>query len=176
MNIEELKKINTPAAARIVAAIEDWQPEAPTTPTPTTVFEQLRGIIKQNPGITGADIRRVVLEQNPDLSLGAVPATLTQLYKAGAVARKPAMVDGSGRKTYAYTVVEGWADDRRRRAGARKKSEVKRAPKKDIFTKAVTQAAVTGVILGITVRGVTHNFSLQEAASLYEQLHQVFAR
>jgi hypothetical protein len=156
--------------------------------------EHLRDIIRRHPGITGIDIRKVAAQENPNLCESSVPATLAQLYQMGVVSRR------NFHNTFEYFSVEG--EPYRKPKTPVKRGPVKKPkPKKaapvpptqppgihsllpaqpPVVAPTPTPAPVqkrttASILLTIRVGDSLFDVTPQEAHTLYEQLHVMFAR
>lgn len=143
--------------------------------------ERIANIIKQKPGITGTEIRNLVLSKEPDMYPGNVSATLKALFDRKMVVRIP-VKSNSNRSSFAYSWVESPPVRKRKRRRVKAKDSgittllpQVAAPVENLIP--VTPApAPLALGSGITINVGSYVLSLREAHTLYEQLAELFGK
>lgn len=149
--------------------------------------------IKDNPGITGKELRAYVTQGFPNTPISYVPALLKGFYDGNYVSRVsvPPLAGNRGGGTYAYTFIS--EDERKRmpkrekvKAYTKKKAKAKpvHAPKEDKGISAlvpVERKTTRPLEVGPTTLHITistslgaYSMKLEEAKFIYQQLNQIF--
>jgi hypothetical protein len=192
--------MNTIMEDKIKKAFEEWkQTEQPKE----TVMEALSNNrklsnvlmdkIKDNPGITGKELRAYITQGFPNTPISYVPALLKGFYDGNFVSRVaiPPSDGSMGRSTYAYTAIpEGERKKMPKRekvkAYTKKKTKAKpvHVPKEDKGISAlvpVERKATRPLEVGPTTLHITistslgaYSMKLEEAKFIYQQLNQIF--
>jgi len=161
-----------------------------------TLSQQLLAYITAHPGVTGAELRRVVKERSPGTPVSYVPAVLKGLYDSHYVSRQEKPNDDGqlGRSTFAYYVLSDAERD-----AARNRPKIKTPPKYtkkkktsvevvDRPTKGITslvpakrhamhalEVGPATVAISIAMQnGATYSMNLNDARFVYAQLNQIF--
>jgi hypothetical protein len=147
--------------------------------------------IKDNPGITGKELRTYVAQGFPSTPISYVPALLKGFYDSNFVSRVPvAPLAGSrGGGTYAYTFIPEnirakMPKREKVKAYTKKKTKAVHAPKEDkgisalvpIERKPVHPLDIGPATLHITISTSqgAYSMKLEEAKFIYTQLNQIF--
>lgn len=177
---------------------QEQKPEQAPSSGKYRLTDHLRDIIRRYPGITGVDIRKVATQENPSVCASSVPATLAQLYQMGVVSRRDT------HNTFEYFSVEGEPYRKPKtpvkRGPVRKLKPKKAAPVPPTQPPGihsllpvqppvvaptpvpaptpapVQKRATASILLTIRVGDSLFDVTPQEAHTLYEQLHVMFAR
>ena len=191
--------MNTIMEEKIKQAFQEWkQTEQPKETVVETLSNNrklsnvLLDKIKDNPGITGKELRAYITQGFPNTPVSYVPALLKGFYDANFVSRIEVAPDGEkGRTTYSYTAIP--EDERKRlpkrekvKAYTKKKIKAKpvHAPKEDKGISAlvpVERKATRPLEVGPTTLHITistslgaYSMKLEEAKFIYQQLNQIF--
>lgn len=190
--------MNTIMEEKIKKAFEEWkQTEQPKE----TVMEALSNNrklsnvlmdkIRDNPGITGKELRAYITQGFPNTPISYVPALLKGFYDNNFVNREvvPPSEGSMGRGTYAYTAipenVRAKMPKREKvKAYTKKKTKAVHAPKEDKGISAlvpVERKATRPLEVGPTTLHITistslgaYSMKLEEAKFIYQQLNQIF--
>ena len=190
--------MNTIMEEKIKKAFEEWkQTEQPKEKVMEALSNNrklsnvLMDKIKDNPGITGKELRAYITQGFPSTPVSYVPALLKGFYDNNFVSREvvPPSEGSMGRGTYAYTAIpEG---DRAKmpkrekvKAYTKKKTKAVHAPKEDKGISAlvpVERKATRPLEVGPTTLHITistslgaYSMKLEEAKFIYQQLNQIF--
>lgn len=193
--------MNTIMEDKIKKAFEEWkQTEQPKEKVMSEALSNNRKLsnvlmdkIKDNPGITGKELRAYITQGFPNTPISYVPALLKGFYDGNFVSRVaiPPSDGSMGRSTYAYTAI---AEDERKRmpkrekakAYTKKKAKAKpvHAPKEDKGISAlvpVERKTTRPLEVGPTTLHITistslgaYSMKLEEAKFIYQQLNQIF--
>lgn len=194
--------MNTVMEEKIKQAFQEWkeQPKQEESDMKQmnkqqTLSNMLLQEIESNPGVTGKQLRVYISEQNPEMPPSYVPATLKGLYDKHFVSRiaVPSEDGNRSRATYAYTKTsdkdrEALAKFPKSKPKFKKVKKVKvsapiNRPNAGINTLipvervATNPLAVGATTLYITIRtgeDASYSLRLDEAKSIYQQLHQIF--
>ena len=193
--------MNTIMEDKIKKAFEEWkQTEQPKEKVMSETLSNNRKLsnvlmdkIKDNPGITGKELRAYITQGFPNTPISYVPALLKGFYDGNFVSRVaiPPSDGSMGRSTYAYTAI---SEDERAtmpkrekvKAYTKKKTKAKpvHAPKEDKGISAlvpVERKATRPLEVGPTTLHITistslgaYSMKLEEAKFIYQQLNQIF--
>ena len=152
--------------------------------------EQLLAYIQAHPGVTGAELRKVVREKSPTTPITYVPAVLKGLFDAHFVRReeRPNPDGKYGRNTFAYyTLTAAEREVARERARLNPKQKTKKAksktkdegitalvPAKRHAMRPLDVGATTVSIAIATSDGTTYSLNINDAKFIYTQLNQIF--
>lgn len=192
--------MNTIMEDKIKKAFEEWKNQDHSTESKVmqtskskTLSEQLMAYIQVHPGVTGAELRRVVKEKLPATPITYVPAILKGLFDAHFVRReeRPASETG-GHSTFAYyALTDEERDAARAQAVPKKRKYTKRkaekakpektdegitalVPVKRHATHALDVGPTTISISIQTGNGVSYSLNINDAKFIYTQLNQIF--
>jgi len=149
--------------------------------------KQLMAYIEAHPGVTGKQLRAIVIERSPETPVSYVPALLKGMFDKKVIRREPVGGDGMGRPTFAYYKLS----DEEREAQLKpvkktKKPKARVKPESKGITTLVLDApkrhavhplevgATTVSISIATADGTTYSLPLGEAKVIYTQLNQIF--
>jgi hypothetical protein len=189
--------MNTIMEEKIKQAFQEWKqtdkPKEQEMSNNRKLSNVLMDKIKDNPGITGKELRAYVTQGFPDTPISYVPALLKGFYDSNFVSREvvPPSEGSMGRGTYAYTAipenVRAKMPKREKvKAYTKKKTKTKavHAPKEDkgisalvpVERKATRPLEVGPTTLHITISTSLGAYSMQldEAKFIYTQLNQIF--
>lgn len=181
--------MNTIMEEKIKQAFQEWkQTEQPKeTIVETSKNKQLSSVlldkIKDNPGITGKQLRSFIAMEHPSTPVTYVPALLKGFFDKNVVRRTEADSDASmGRATFAYTFVP--ENERVKKSRKVKATKAKAVHKEDkgITTlipaerKPVHPLDIGPATLHITISTSqgAYSMKLEEAKFIYTQLNQIF--
>ena len=190
--------MNTIMEDKIKKAFEEWkqteQPKEKVMNEDVSNNRKLSNVlmdkIKDNPGITGKELRAYITQGFPNTPVSYVPALLKGFYDANFVSRIEVAPDGEkGRTTYSYTAIP--EDERKRlpkrekvKAYTKKKAKPVHAPKEDKGISAlvpVERKTTRPLEVGPTTLHITistslgaYSMKLEEAKFIYQQLNQIF--
>ena len=193
--------MNTIMEEKIKQAFQEWKQTEQPKETDMSKNRQLSNVlldkIKDNPGITGKELRVYIAQGFPETPISYVPALLKGFYDNNVVNREgvPPDAGSMGRSTFAYTFIP-----EKERAKMPKREKVKAYTKKK--TKAHTKAkpvhedkgisalipaertervATSPLAVGATTLHITistsdtaYTLRLEEAKFIYQQLNQIF--
>jgi hypothetical protein len=190
---------------KIKQAFEEWKKQDHSTEstamkvsTNKGLSDQLMAYIQTQPGITGAELRKIVKEKFPQTPSSYVPAILKGLFDAHFVGREERpKTDGFGRSTFAYFALTS-----AEREVAREKARLnpiqpkpkytkKKAERVEVVTKpakgitalvpakrhathALDVGPTTVTISIATSTGVSYSLNINDAKFIYTQLNQIF--
>lgn len=193
---------------KIKKAFDEWknsepqpQPQQPkesnmevkTEAKTASLARQLITYIEANPGVTGKELRRVVVTRSPETPVSYVPALLKGMFDKKMIRREPvlgAKEGGIGRPTFAYYKLSD--EERSKLIGKKRKTKIKVIkPKADeTKSKGITtlvldapkhhathplHVGTTTVSISIaTADGTTYSLPLSDAKAIYKQLNQIF--
>jgi hypothetical protein len=181
---------------KIKQAFQEWkqadQPKEKEMSDNRRLTNVLLDKIKDNPGITGKELRAYIVQGFPDTPSSYVPALLKGFYDNNIASRIEVPRNGvMGRTTFAYTFIP--ESERRKmpkrekvKAYTKKKTKAKvvAAPKEDkgITTLITTERKPTRPLeVGPTTLHITistslgaYSMKLDEAKFIYSQLNQIF--
>ena len=190
--------MNTIMEEKIKQAFQEWkqteQPKETIVDTTSTqsvnsrLSNTLLEKIKDNPGITGKQLRSFVAMKFPNIPVTYVPALLKGFFDKNIVRRTMVEPDGNmGRTTFAYTFVpegERVKITKKPKAAKKVKVKVKAVHKEDkgITTlipaerKPVHPLDIGPATLHITISTSqgAYSMKLEEAKFIYTQLNQIF--
>jgi hypothetical protein len=183
--------MNTIMEEKIKQAFQEWKQTDKPKENEMSRNRQLSNVlidkIKDNPGITGKELRVYVTQGFPNTPISYVPALLKGFYDKNVVSREvvPASGGAKGRGTFAYTFVP--PNERAKitkKAKAAKKVKAKPVHKEDkgITTlipaerKPVRPLDIGPATLHITISTSqgAYSMKLEEAKFIYTQLNQIF--
>ncbi len=183
--------MNTIMEEKIKQAFQEWKQTEQPKENEMSRNRQLSNVlidkIKDNPGITGKELRVYVTQGFPNTPISYVPALLKGFHDKNVVSREAVpSTDGSmGRSTFAYTFVP--PNERAqitKKAKAAKKAKAKPVHKEDkgITTlipterKPVRPLDIGPATLHITISTSqgAYSMKLEEAKFIYTQLNQIF--
>jgi len=178
---------------KIKQAFQEWkqadQPKENEMSDNKRLTNVLIDKIKDNPGVTGKELRAYIVQSFPDTPSSYVPALLKGFYDNNIASRIEVPRNGvMGRTTFAYTFIP---EDERKHMPKREKVK---AIKKKIKTKAVhkedkgisalvstERVPVRPLEVGPTTLHITistslgaYSMKLDEAKFIYSQLNQIF--
>lgn len=183
---------------RIKQAFAEWkkadqQPQEESnmiTKPRSNLSQQLLTYITAHPGVTGAELRKVVQQKFPDTPVSYVPACLKNLFDGFHVRRNPVPNNENqfGRSTYAYYALseeERMAERNRPKSRVMKVKKPKAVQQEDtgITTLVPTKRHATNALevgpttISISIQtsnGVSYSLSLPDAKYIYTQLNQIF--
>ena len=183
---------------KIKQAFQEWkqadQPKEKEMTDNRRLTNVLIDKIKDNPGITGKDLRAYIVQGFPNIPSSYVPALLKNFYDNNIASRVEVPRNGvMGRTTFAYTFIP---EDKR--GSVPKREKVKAYTKKKTKTKAKVVAApkedkgISALVaterkpmrpleVGPTTLHITistslgaYSMKLEEAKFIYTQLNQIF--
>ena len=177
---------------KIKQAFQEWKEVDKPKEKDMSANRQLTNVlidkIKDNPGITGKELRAYIVQGFPDTPSSYVPALLKGFYDNNIASRVEVPRDGAmGRTTFAYTFIP--EDERKHlpkrekvKAYTKKKTKVKAKVEKGIDTLIPTERVVTRPLevspttLHITISTSlgAYSMKLEEAKFIYSQLNQIF--
>jgi hypothetical protein len=187
--------MNTIMEEKIKQAFQEWKQTDKPKENEMSNNRQLSNVlmdkIKDNPGITGKELRAYVTQGFPTTPISYVPALLKGFYDNNTVSRVPvAPLAGSrGGGTFAYTFIpEGIRAKMPKRekvkAYTKKKTKAVHAPKEDkgisalvpIERKPMHPLDIGPATLHITISTSqgAYSMKLEEAKFIYTQLNQIF--
>jgi hypothetical protein len=187
--------MNTIMEEKIKQAFQEWKQTDKPKENEMSRNRKLSNVlidkIKDNPGITGKELRAYVTQGFPDTPISYVPALLKGFYDDNFVSRVPvAPVAGSrGGGTFAYTFVppnERAKMPKREKVKAytKKKTKAVHAPKEDkgisalvpVERKPMRPLDIGPATLHITISTSqgAYSMKLEEAKFIYQQLNQIF--
>jgi len=186
--------MNTIMQEKIKQAFQEWKEVDKPKEKEMSANRQLTNIlidkIKDNPGITGKELRAYIVQGFPDTPSSYVPALLKGFYDNNIASRVEVPRDGAmGRTTFAYTFVP--EDERKRmpkreKVKAIKKTKAKVVHKEDKGISALVATPTERVPMrplevGPTTLHITistslgaYSMKLDEAKFIYQQLNQIF--
>lgn len=188
---------------KIKEAFAEWKQQDQTQPKESTVMksstskklsEQLIAYIKAHPGVTGAELRKLMKERMPNTPVTYIPAVLKGMFDAHYLRREPRENPEGiyGRSTFAYyalTDAEREVARERERLGTTKKPKAKKAktktkaeaegitalvPAKRHAMRPLDVGATTISISIATSDGTTYSLNINDAKFIYSQLNQIF--
>jgi len=184
--------MNTIMEDKIKQAFQEWKQTEQSKESEMSRNRQLSNVlidkIKDNPGITGKELRVYVAQGFPNTPISYVPALLKGFHDKNVVSREPVSGEGNmGRSTFAYTFVplnERGQIAKKAKASKKVKAKAKPVPKEDkgITTlipaerKPVHPLEVGPTTLHITISTSlgAYSMKLEEAKFIYQQLNQIF--
>ena len=188
--------MNTIMEEKIKQAFQEWkqteQPKEKIMDEELSTNRKLSNVlmdkIKDNPGITGKELRAYVTQGFPDTPVSYVPALLKGFYDGNFVSRVavPPSEGSMGRSTFAYTFVPEAervkTSKKARKVKAKAKAKPVRKEDKGITTlipverKATRPLEVGPTTLHITISTSlgAYSMKLEEAKFIYQQLNQIF--
>ena len=181
--------MNTIMEEKIKRAFEEWKQTEQPKENEMSNNQQLSNVliskIKDNPGITGKQLRVYVTQSFPNTPISYVPALLKGFHDKNVVSREAVPPTGGnmGRSTYAYTFVpENVRVKTPKKLKAAKKTKPVHKEDKGITTlipaerKPVHPLDVGPATLHITVSTPqgAYSMKLEEAKFIYTQLNQIF--
>ena len=193
--------MNTIMEDKIKKAFEEWKQTEQPKEIDMSKNRQLSNVlldkIKDNPGITGKELRVYIAQGFPETPISYVPAILKGFYDNNVVNREgvPPSEGSLGRSTFAYTFVP---EKERKNMPKREKVKAYTKKKTKAHTKAKpvhedkgisalipaerTERVVTSPLaVGATTLHITistslgaYSMKLEEAKFIYQQLNQIF--
>ena len=186
--------MNTIMEEKIKKAFEEWKQTDKPKEQEMSNNRQLSNVlidkIKDNPGITGKELRAYIAQGYPTTPISYVPALLKGFYDNNTVSRVPVppLAGSRGGGTFAYTFIP---ENERKKMPKRekvkaytKKAKAKPVHKEDkgITTlipaerKPVRPLEVGPTTLHITISTSlgAYSMKLEEAKFIYSQLNQIF--
>jgi hypothetical protein len=186
--------MNTIMEEKIKKAFEEWKQTDKPKEQEMSNNRQLSNVlidkIKDNPGVTGKELRAYVTQGFPSTPISYVPALLKGFYDNNTVSRVPVppLAGSRGGGTFAYTFIP---ENERKKMPKRekvkaytKKAKAKPVHKEDkgITTlipaerKPVRPLEVGPTTLHITISTSlgAYSMKLEEAKFIYTQLNQIF--
>ena len=188
--------MNTIMEEKIKQAFQEWKQTEQPKETDMSKNRQLSNVlldkIKDNPGITGKELRVYIAQGFPETPISYVPALLKGFYDNNVVNREgvPPDAGSMGRSTFAYTFIpekERAKMPKREKVKAytKKKTKVKAKAEKGIDTlipaerteRVVTSPLAVGATtlhITISTSDTAYTLRLEEAKFIYQQLNQIF--
>ena len=183
--------MNTIMEEKIKQAFQEWKQTDKPKENEMSNNRQLSNVlinkIKDNPGITGKELRVYVTQTFPHTPISYVPALLKGFHDKNVVSREgvPPSAGSMGRSTYAYTFVpEGERVKAPKKTRTAKKVKAKPVHKEDkgITTLIPTEhkpvhpleVGTTTLHITISTSNAAYTLRLEEAKFIYQQLHQIF--
>jgi len=187
--------MNTVMEEKIKQAFQEWKQIEQPKENEMSKNRQLSNVlvdkIKDNPGITGKELRAYVAQGYPDTPSSYVPALLKGFFDNNVVSRVDVPRDGAmGRSTFAYTFIpeseRKKMPKREKVKVAKKKAKAKPVHKEDKGISALVPTPTERVPMrplevGPTTLHITistslgaYSMKLEEAKFIYAQLHQIF--
>ena len=187
--------MNTIMEEKIKQAFQEWKqtdkPKENEMSNNRVLSNVLIDKIKDNPGITGKELRAYVTQGFPTTPISYVPALLKGFYDNNTVSRVPvAPVAGSrGGGTFAYTFVPEnirakMPKREKVKAYTKKKTKAVHAPKEDKGIATLIPAerkpvhpldvGTTTLHITISTSNAAYTLRLEEAKFIYQQLNQIF--
>jgi hypothetical protein len=183
--------MNTIMEEKIKQAFQEWKQTEQPKENEMSNNRQLSNVlidkIKDNPGVTGKELRAYVTQGFPNTPISYVPALLKGFYDNNTVSRVPVppLAGSRGGGTFAYTFVpENERVKMPKKPKAAKKVKAKPVHKEDkgITTlipaerKPVHPLDIGPATLHITISTSqgAYSMKLEEAKFIYTQLNQIF--
>ena len=184
--------MNTIMEEKIKRAFEEWKQTEQPKENEMSNNRQLSNVliskIKDNPGITGKQLRAYVTQSFPSTPISYVPALLKGFYDTNTVSREAVPPTGGnmGRSTYAYTFVPENVrvkmSKREKVKAYTKKAKPVHKEDKGITTlipaerKPMRPLDIGPATLHITISTSqgAYSMKLEEAKFIYTQLNQIF--
>jgi hypothetical protein len=193
--------MNTIMEEKIKQAFQEWKQTEQPKETDMSKNRQLSNMlldkIKDNPGITGKELRVYIAQGFPETPISYVPALLKGFYDNNVVNRVGVPPDAGnfGRSTFAYTFVP---EEERAKMPKRENAKTFTKKKAKAHTKAkpvhedkgisalipaerTERVATSPLAVGTTTLHITistsdtaYTLRLEEAKFIYQQLNQIF--